>query len=600
MKKTITFLFAFVVIIVHAQQEFGILDINNIHCNVSSTGDLFNRFGDDELPGFEVPASSGIRSIYAGNLWVSGRTDDQIIHLVGEMYQDSGQDWFSGPLTNDGSASITQETEDAYNHVWVANLADVQQHQLYYHLLNTGQNPLEAFPDGYVIPQWMNDWPAHGNTALGQDFFLAPFYDANGDAVYSPEVGDYPLFCGDQCLFFIINDKGDIHSETGGVPIGLEVRGMLYAFASDSNDMLNNTVFLKYEIINQGSLALHDSQLGLWLDYDLGRPTDDYLATNIENGSVYVYNGDGVDEASSVGPGYDSDLAIQGTVLLKGLRKDADEMDNPITSDVQDALLNDGIPYDGIGLGYDDGIVNNEYLGLRHSMYMQNSIDPAFGLPASGNDYCNYLKGFWKDGVPLSYGGNGHEANGIQANYIFPNDSDPLDWGTSGVAVDAWSEEQAGNPPGDRIALLSSGSATINPGHRQFIDMAFVFARESDDTLSNVLDTYNTRVDEVRSYYLENLIQCLPSETPNGVSEVKQSMELSVFPNPASDFIRLNISNAYKNGRVSLYNATGSLVHSESVKGYSIKLDVKSFSSGIYTLTLESELGLITKKIMID
>ncbi len=33
-----------------------------------------------------------------------------------------------------------------------------------------------------------------GNTALGQDFYLAPFLDFDGDGFYDPTLGDYPWY----------------------------------------------------------------------------------------------------------------------------------------------------------------------------------------------------------------------------------------------------------------------------------------------------------------------------------------------------------------------------------------------------------------------
>jgi hypothetical protein len=179
-----------------SQQAFGELNANNIRCSVTSTGDLFNRFGQDEIAGFEVPAGSDLRTIYAANLWVGGLSPDQQLKLAAETYQANGQDWFPGPLTNDGNATITDEIEAAYDHVWMANSTDVYQHLLYFQTLEEGGQEAvdDLFPDGYVIPSWFFEWPAHGDVALGLDYFLAPFMDVNGNGLYDPHNGDYPFF----------------------------------------------------------------------------------------------------------------------------------------------------------------------------------------------------------------------------------------------------------------------------------------------------------------------------------------------------------------------------------------------------------------------
>ena len=44
----------------------------------------------------------------------------------------------------------------------------------------------------YIIPPSILEWPAHGDQTQGQDEFLAPFYDSNGNGLYEPYDGDYP------------------------------------------------------------------------------------------------------------------------------------------------------------------------------------------------------------------------------------------------------------------------------------------------------------------------------------------------------------------------------------------------------------------------
>ena len=98
---------------------------------------------------------------------------------------------------------------------------------------------------------------------------MAPFYDYDGDLYYTPENGDYPWYdflreinCaerrredivplfGDQNFYWIFNDKGNVHSESQGQPIGMEVRAQAFAFTS--NDEVNNMTFYNYVLINQG------------------------------------------------------------------------------------------------------------------------------------------------------------------------------------------------------------------------------------------------------------------------------------------------------------------------------------------------------------
>ena len=61
---------------------------------------------------------------------------------------------------------------------------------------------------------------------------------------------------GDQTYYWIFNDKGNIHSESQGEPIGMEIRAQ--AFAS-TNDEVNNMQFPNYVLINQGTQTLTDT-----------------------------------------------------------------------------------------------------------------------------------------------------------------------------------------------------------------------------------------------------------------------------------------------------------------------------------------------------
>ena len=54
-----------------------------------------------------------------------------------------------------------------------------------------------SFP-GYSIPNSILDWPTHGDISKNQDFYLATFYDKDGDGIYNTNNGDYPCIKGDQ------------------------------------------------------------------------------------------------------------------------------------------------------------------------------------------------------------------------------------------------------------------------------------------------------------------------------------------------------------------------------------------------------------------
>jgi hypothetical protein len=69
-----------------------------------------------------------------------------------------------------------------------------------------------------------------------------------------------------------------------------------------------------------------------------------------------------------------------------------------------------GIPYEGIGIGYGDGVIDNERFGMRRFVYYNNSGNPINGEPSTPLHYYNYMNGIWKNGQKMAYGGDGVSA----------------------------------------------------------------------------------------------------------------------------------------------------------------------------------------------
>lgn len=89
----------------------------------------------------------------------------------------------------------------------------------------------------------------------------------------------------------------------------------------------------------------------------------------------------------------------------------------------------------------------------------------------------------------------------------------------------------------------------------------------------------------------------LTEMVPVSVSEVNSWEEnVSVFPNPASDVIR--ISNA-DNSNVEIFNTMGSLLLTQKANGSSTVIDVSDLDIGTYFVKISSANGVATKKIII-
>ena len=476
------------------------LEWNNVRALLENGGSLWHNRAISN-GSYEVPKGTGLSTLYGGALWLGGISPDQQLKIAAVRYRSSGNDFWPGPLTNDGTAEIEENVCNQYDKFYVSIRSDAQQHRRYYDCVNDPTCDLETEFEGvgYSIPSYFFDYPAHGNTALGQDYYLAPFFDYDEDGNYDPSSGDYPWFdflgqidCserrredavplfGDQNYFWVFNDKGNVHSESQGDPIGMEIRGQAFAFST--NDEINNMTFYNYVLINQGTQTLTETYFGQWIDCDLGNFSDDYVGCDVQRGLGYVYNGFAVDPPGALSAGYGENPPAFGVDFFEGPYQDSDEIDNPLTLNFTDAVDSLGIPYRGIGIGYGDGIVDNERFGMRKFLYHNFGSSGVQGLPGVGPDFYNYMRGFWLNNQRMAYGGDGLNPGtgadlSIPADYMFPDDTDPVGWGTGGVAVEPWTEQSSDNAAGDRLFLQSAGPFTLEPGDYNNITVGLVYAR---------------------------------------------------------------------------------------------------------------------------
>ena len=484
------------------------LEWNNIDALIETGGSLWQDRANGRSHYF-APKNGDVGVLFAGSLWLGGVSPDQQLKLAALLYRYSGNDYWTGPLSNDGAAEVDANTCLEWDQFAVSLRSDAALHRQYHDCMQDPNCDMAAlFPNGYTTPSYFNDYPAHGNVAAGQDFYIAPFYDYDSNGSYEPENGDYPWYdltrdidCrsrrredivplyGDQTYYWVFNDKGNIHSETGGQPIGMEIRAQAFAFST--NDEVNNMTFYNYVLINQGSQTLQETYFGTWIDLDIGGHVDDYVGCDVQRGLGYGYNGDAFDDATALSFGYGDNPPAVGVDFFEGPYQDDDELDNPLTSDIQQANDQKGIPYRGIGIGYGDGVVDNERFGMRKFLY-HNSGASLNGPPQQAIHYYNYLRGFWKNGQRMAYGGNALTASSgadlsIPADFMFPGDTDPYHFGTGGTITEPWTEISSGNPPADRRFMQSAGPFTLEPGDYNNITVGVVFAGStSGDPVASV------------------------------------------------------------------------------------------------------------------
>lgn len=403
------------------------LDVNNVRALLHNGGDMWWDLVSNpryEVPKVDNPADRRFSS-FAASLWIGGIDGGGQLRVAAQTYRQSGYDFWPGPLTS-GGANIDDATCKKWDRHYKITSQEIASFRADYADNGVVDNP-EDYPN--VI-----NWPAKGEDMDGNTIFLAPFVDVDGDPLnYSPAAGDYPDIFGDQAIWWVVNDKGNVHTETGGQPIGLEIQMLAFAFTT-SND-INNMTFYKYKVINRSALVLNETYMGQWVDADLGNYADDYVGCDTTLGLGYCYNGDADDEGST---GYGLEPPAFGTDFFQGPIADPDGIDND-----KDGLTDEP----------------NERIGMAKFVYYNNDFSLT-GNPEVASHFYGYLRGLWKDGSCMVDNGTNGYGGGTCTNYMFYGRPGP----STGCGNTGWTETTAGNTPADRRYLQSAGPFTLQPG----------------------------------------------------------------------------------------------------------------------------------------
>lgn len=564
MKKTLLTLFAVPIFALAANAQWGysILDINSVRAGINSNGDLYWNYSNQM---YEVPAGGTAHTMFAGALWIGGLDTSNQLHLAAQTYRQSGNDFFNGPVMN--TASYSAANDLLWAQVWKINKTTIDS------FLMWRANP-SLYPN-YTVPSVITNWPGNGDVNQGQAAQLAPFFDYNGDGVYSPSNGDYPCIKGDQTIFFIFNDDRNLHTESGGLKFGIEVQGMMYAYKAPGT-WLDSTVFMNYRLFNRTANDYDSLYLGSWTDFDIGYFGDDYIGCDVTRDLYYSYNGD-VNDGSSANPTvgtYGANPPAQGVLFLRG----------------PEPALNDGVDNDHDGLT-DEA---NEFCTFNRFVYYNNTFSVT-GNPATPADHYNYMSGKWKDGTPVTYGGTGYGGN-LPCAYMFPDDSDPLGVGTNYTVQAPWSEAGEGNTPSDRRGLGVSGPFPL-PGYKDMcIDFAYVFGRGTNGPASSVAVMQNN-ADSIKAFYATTT-PCACTPNPLGVNENQNQNIIRVFPNPSSGNVTIYWQPQHAGTRMDLYNLSGQLVMSQTINKSSTDIQLESFPAGVYLLRITDGATVSTAKLV--
>lgn len=450
----------------------AILELNNVRTTILGGGDMWWNLTDAQ---YEIPNGSNKHSLYAGALWIGGMDDENQLKVAAMTYRQTGNDFWPGPL--DSRLTIPNgQGEDVTNPGYGATSSEVcVEYNKHFRITRQEVDDFIANPaDG--IPQSILDWPGNRNDGNPNEQF-APFFDSDDDGFYDPGAGDYPrygddnsncntddLLYGDETIWWVFNDKGNIHTESSAEGIGLEIQAQAFAFST--NDEINDMTFYSYKIVNRSREKLNSAYFGQWVDPDLGNFQDDYVGCDVERGLGYCYNGDPDDETVR---GYGANPPAIGVDFFRGPAADiGDGIDNDRDGCIDGHLVVD--PETGEANCEDESAENRELIIMSKFVYYNNVNNTPDGNPNVGPDFYNYLRGIWLDNRPITYGGDGRSESAPPANFMFPGDTDPSN-------EEFWTEETAGNDPADRRFLQTAGPFTLAPGAVNTITTGVVWAR---------------------------------------------------------------------------------------------------------------------------
>ncbi len=426
-------------------------EINNVRATLLSSGDVW---WDLSVGSYVVPkvapgsGAKAVSSIFAGAVWIGGVDQAGNLKVAVQTYRTGTQtDFWPGPLTKNGSTDAsTCANWDKHFVVYATDIDSMLK------LFNAAKakDPKNPVIDCGAVPTALKSWPSKGNPyffdlnrfSLPRDTQgLAKFHDEDGDGLYDPCKGDYPTIdikgCNtpvypDQMVFWIYNDNGGVHTQSSrSVPVQMEVQ--VQAFAYKTNDQLNDMTFQRYKLINRAKTDIDSTFFAMWIDFDLGCYTDDYIGCDTTRSLGYCYNQDELD-------------GTKGCICDQGVNTYCDRI--PI-----------------IGVDYFRG-PNDEFgkeLGMSSFTYYNNGVgvgNPAAGTtdPSTATEYYNYISGSWKDGTPFTFGGSAYaptNTSGKKVKFAFTDAPD----NTNG-----WSMYSQGLPSGDRRILQASGPFKLKPG----------------------------------------------------------------------------------------------------------------------------------------
>jgi hypothetical protein len=560
--KKINFLLLVLAMLCHtnndAQGVSQTIGGGNMLAKVSNKGTLI-----DSILVFDPNTSLTTTALKDYSIWLGGVEGAGHLLLTLQSKDSSRNDFWVGFRNRPGSDKVWKVTDD-----------ELKQHLADFEFDQVVDNPIPS----------IFSWPAMGNqfspalNGFSTDGLTeeqgAPFLDRNFNKIYEPHLGEFP----DEDFRELAIEGKTNYSELVFMPFCSKptdavtfrrrtpVNGnmLLVSYHCEESFFLSNTLFGRLQFNYENDFWMDSLSLGLFMDTNSGNGNNDFIGSDIDRGVFYCYDGDTLD------------TAFNGQSPMFGF-----ECSNIIS----DFL----IPWQPWVLP----------IGMMPMRIAQDStIDPRLLFPEQPAEIYNYLTGAWRDGTPLTSGGDGLNDGSI--NFV--------DSAFPGIlnSPNQWSEISAQNTPGERAMLvrykLGQYPACTNKCRSDRINFTFYNVPSgSTPTAQKIkMDSLHKWASAFFSYHGASIlgpqVPCLlTSNTNNPISDNPQ---VKAYPNPVKDILHLDFGAITPNW-VSLLNITSRHVRNVKPSAPVFDMDVSGLPIGVYLLHWRDEMRVGSRVVVV-
>ncbi|MFM1793662.1 MAG: hypothetical protein RL642_47 [Bacteroidota bacterium] len=514
---------------------FEITSANNISMCVGPENLQYNY----NYPSSKVLSENCASSFFSRALWISAVDSSQKVHTACNTFNQRGKDFTPGPLGKNGKYKA--DWKQKYNRVFVVQATEIAKHR---------KSVLDSGTIRYVNPN-IKGWPVYeidGTDTLK----MAPWVDANKNGYYDPEKGDYPKIKGDEALFTVYHDSIR-HGETMGDPLLIQVNELTWSVKcplwqnTDTFGIIDNTVFVEYDLINRSENSYNNARIGAWLDVELGNYTDDFVGCAPSHNVGFGYNSDSMDEGTY---GFGTNPPVQNVIFCEGPLADSDGIDSD-----------------------NDGVVDNvgEQAKMGSFISHDNSNNSVFGNPEGAIEFFRLMNAKYLNGSPI-------KLDTQVVNFQYSHGEDPSCPGKY------WTEKTSGNIIGDRRFVMSTASFNWAPNqtvHQTIAYQTMQTAYKADPVaeVMHVADVVNAVYQNAS--WMNCQIAFLATE------KFSEEPQFEIFPVPANQQLYVKSTTNFNPNALAIYDLAGrKIVVSFSKTNNMYSADLANIPNGIYILNL--------------